>query len=203
MAGQYEYPEDGRLPVLAYNAVSEVPATGFFDACWIEIWPENPALDELLTFPIRSNGTISPDETPKIQQLNASEGTAFDGSQRLERIPSWFFLVASVVSGALIGFALIWTRRLQLASTLHAGVHKISLSVQMTTETAIFALPAAALSLGLGLLVAMLDNPGSPWPAYFSGSGVIAAGIAAALVATAGATLSISESRLFRYFKSR
>lgn len=203
VSGEYNYPEDGRMPTLAYNVVSEVPSTGTFDSCWVELWPEDGALGALLTFPVSVNGLGADDSTPKIQQLNASEGPTFNGPARLERIPSWLFLGAGVLSGVSIGFTLTWVRRLELASALHAGISKISLCLQLMTESILSAVPAVFLSLSAVLLLVTTDNPGSPWPAYLVGAGVVISGFVAVLLGAVTSTLMVSEDRLFQYFKTR
>lgn len=203
VAGQYAYAEDGRLPILAYNLVSEVPAAGAFDACWVEIWPENPELDALLTLPVEGSKTSGQADAPKIQQLNASEGTVFAGKQRLERLPNWLPLSASVTIGILLGFILIWSRRLEIASALHAGISKIALMLQVAAELMIATTSAAALSLAAGLTISSTSNPGAPLPALLACASVVATGLTSTIVGAVLMTFAISENRLFRYFKSR
>ena len=96
-----------------------------------------------------------------------------------------------------------WTRRLGLASTLHAGVTKSRLTTQVALETLAWTVAGAAVAGPIAMYFAQLNNP-DPWSAAFVAGlrsiGAICAGVmAGALVGTS----LITEKHLFRYFKER
>lgn len=203
IGGQYHYPEDGRLPILAYTLVSPVPAQGRFDTCWVEVWPEDKAVEELVTYPAVSDGAASEELKPTVTQLNGSEGRSFSGQDRLDRIPFQLLLSVSFAGSLLLGAGLTWARRLEVANALHAGADKVSLAAQNALEAVIWGVPALALVCAGSLLLAFADNPGSPWPALLSGGAITAAGFSGLLFGASAGSMAVSEKRLFRYFKTR
>ena len=199
----YPYPGDGRLPILVHNMILPVPAVGVFDACWVEIWPESATLDGLLTTATIITGQNAGGDPPRVEQLNTSFGAVFDAPGRLERLPGWMFNGAALLTGMVIGWVLVWSRRLELASTLHAGVNKTSLILQLLIETVLWVAPSTALITAGGYYVATLDNPEPPWPALAPGLIVCSLGLVATLISTIIIGLSLNENRFFKFFKGR
>ena len=199
-AGIYSWPRDGRSPVLSYSVVSPVPAVGLFDACWVQIWPENSGLAGLLTLPVISNDPSNPSQ---IQQLNTTLGLRFDAASRVARLPIWPLTGVAVLIGYALGFVLIRARRLELASALHAGVDKPTLIMQTSIETAMWT------ALGAGLLLPTLwryctvDNPDPTWPVFYPAARVVVLAAVTVLLGALTAALATREKHLFRYFKNR
>jgi hypothetical protein len=204
VAGTFAYPSDRRLPTLAYSAVSPVAATGLFDACWVELWPETDSARTLLTLPVV--GTMASDgqlETPQVQQLNPGLGSAFDAANRLAAVPIWPLTGAAVVAAAGLALALIRIRRLELASARHAGVDSVSLTSQAAVESMVWLLPALALLWPFLWWSSTWANPDQPWSALFpTARTAILAGLAVVLT-TSAATALTRERHLFQHFKRR
>lgn len=202
VTGVYPYPDDGRNPSLAYNVISVVPASGRFDSCWVEFWPENIGLESVLTLPIISVG-LSADTTPQIQQFNSTKGLKFEPQSRLDRITTPYFALLGGLVGLVLGFGLIHTRRLEIAGALHAGVDKVSLVVQGIIESLLWVIPGVvALAAFLGWQSMGPDRTISG-AAFVPGLQVVLLAAITVVVGTAVATLAIKEKYLFRYFKGR
>ena len=199
-AGIYSYPRDGRSPVLSYSIISPVPAVGRFDACWVQIWPENSELAGLLTLPVLSN---DPGNLPQIQQLNTTLGLRFDAATRLARLPIWPLTGVAALIGYVLGFALIRTRRLELASALHAGLDKPTLIMQTSVETAMWSVLGAGLLLPALWRYSTIDNPDLSWPVFCPAARVVLLALISVLLGALTATFLTRESHLFRYFKNR
>jgi hypothetical protein len=204
VAALFAYPSDGRMPALAYTLLSPVPAMGGFDACWMEIWPETDASASLLTLPVQVQPVIGDKPVmPQIQQLNATLGTQFGASGRLARLPTMPLGAAAAGLAALLGLAVYRSRRLELASSLHAGVPKTALPLQTAIETGLVALPTAAIILPACYWLAIYQNPDPPWTAFHPALATTVAALAAYMVAAVLATVLTREKHLFKHFKNR
>ncbi|MDR1077281.1 MAG: hypothetical protein LBL55_01175 [Propionibacteriaceae bacterium] len=203
VAGVFPYPSDGRAPTLSFALVAPVLAQGVFDACWVEVWPETDLAADWLTWPVLS-GPVGAQTTPaQAQQLNTGLGLRFGAADRLAGLPLRPLAAASLAFGVGLGFVLIRTRRLELASALHAGQSRAALIGQVLIETAGWLLPAVALLLAWSAWTAGWDNPSLRRTAFWAGArsvGLAAAGLLLAAGLTAGWT---KERHLFRYFKNR
>lgn len=199
----YSYPDDGRQPLLVYNMIMPVPADGVFDACWVEVWPEDSALDRLIITSTIITTQDAAGDPPRVRQLNTTLGATFDAQGRLASLPRWTLDIGGLLTGVAMGWLLVWSRRLELASTLHAGVDKTSLVMQLLAETLFWVVPAAAVVAASGYYVATWNNPDPPWPALAPGLGVCGIGLAATLVTTVVVGFILSERQLFRFFKTR
>lgn len=202
VTGVYPYPDDGRNPSLAYNLISVVPASGRFDSCWVEFWPENIGLESVLALPVMS-ADLPPDTPPQIQQFNSTKGLKFDPQDRLDRITTPYFALLGLLVGLVLGFGLIHTRRLEIAGALHAGVDKVSLVVQGMIEALLWVIPGvAALSAFLGWQ-AMGPDRDISWAAFVPGLQVVLLAAIGVVIGSAVATALIKEKYLFKYFKGR
>lgn len=204
VAGTYAYPSDGRVPTLAYTAISPTPAAGRFDACWVELWPESDQARSLLTLPVVS--TLGPDGkplTPQVQQLNTSLGARFGAADRLATLPTWPLTTAAALTTAALAVALLRSRRIELAAALHAGVDTPSLALQTAAECLIWtgaALPLLGVSFWWA---ATQGNPDPPWSALYPAIRTALVASLAALLTTVLTTVLTRERHLFRYFKAR
>lgn len=204
IAGRYAYPSDGRAPTLAYSAVTPVAATGRFDACWVELWPESDQARTLLTLPaIGSVGSDGKPLTPQIQQLNTSLGARFDAAGRLAALPIWPLTGAAALAAAALAITLIRIRRIELAAALHAGIDTASLILQTTAETLVWAATSLALLVPFLWWAATHGNPDPPWAAFYSATRTAILASITALAATIVTTALTREKHLFRYFKNR
>jgi hypothetical protein len=206
VAGVFHFPDDdGRNPILAYSVIEPVAAAGIFDACWVELWPERTATGPLVML-VADPAVNEPGATamaPEVGYLNGSLGVEFDARGRLARLPTLPLLGAAGLFGLALGFGLIRLRRLELASSLHAGVDKPALAAQMLTEAAIWVLPACVAIAPVLWWVSTHDNPDSPWlPLGLAGQTITLASLAV-LLGTLAATLAIREKHLFRTAKNR
>ncbi|MDR0432434.1 MAG: hypothetical protein LBH48_03870 [Bifidobacteriaceae bacterium] len=206
VAGVFPFPDDdGRNPLLAYSVVEPVAAAGVFDACWVELWPERTqtaALATLVANPViaESGGATM---TPEVRYLNASLGVEFDARGRLERLPTRGLLGAACLFALALGFGLIRLRRLELASSLHAGIAKPALAAQMLVEAATWVGPACLALAPLLWWAAARNNPDPPWLALFLAAQTVALASLAVLLGTLAATLAVREKHLFKTMKNR
>lgn len=203
VAGIYDYPDDGRSPVLGYEIVSPVPATGAFDQCWLLAWPDPGRAMDLLYQSLLPRANAGNNIQPTVSQLNVTHGATFDAARRWSQMPLWLISLAGLTIGALLGFTSIRVRRLELASTLHSGIPKVALALQIAFESLVWLAIALLPTLALILLVAR-QLPPADWLAAFVPA--VRTLLLASIAAMAGAqvaTLLTFERHLFRYFKSR
>jgi hypothetical protein len=105
--------------------------------------------------------------------------------------------------GVVLGLIAVRTRRLELASALHAGVDKPSLVIQTTWEAVVWAgLPVLALTPA-SYVLAGHGNSDNVMAASLSGLATVAATGAGAILGTMAATAATRERHLFRYFRTR
>jgi hypothetical protein len=200
VAASYAYPADGRTPGMGWTLLEPTNEDLAFDECWAKIDPYDQASrDALYTALLPGDDQAG---QPQLTQLNARLGLPIDApSAFTTRLSSLSPLLAAVVMTALAVVA-AWSRRLELASTRHAGVSAASLSAQLGVETAAWA--------GIG---ALCTAPVICYFAFASPTDAISllgtlariplAGLFAGIVAAIGVTTLIRENRLFRYFKVR
>jgi hypothetical protein len=202
VAGSYEYPADGRRPGLAYAALSPTIINGAYDECWVDAWPVNPRISSLLFATITPNAPTTAD-SPQVSQLNSSLGTQFDGRAEFQsRVTRWAALFAAA-GGMALGFASIRTRRLQMASALHAGVSRHALGLQVWFETSAWTVSASAIALAIVAALARQTGQGSDGSWLFTGGSVMTSSCLGVACGVAIAIAVTRESQLFRYFKDR
>lgn len=200
--GIYQYPDDGRMPGYGYAIMNPVVAEGLFDACWADIWPENPDTTTLLWTALDSRADTK-DNPPTIGQLNTSRGKSFDGATDFEtRITKHNGIVAFAVLFAL-SFLAVRTRRLELASALHTGVNKSAQIGQLLIETATWTIAAALLTAPAMVLGIFDALPTDRSALLITSVRIVTLGVAATMLGTACATILTREKHLFRYFKER
>lgn len=199
----YAYPADGRRPGFGWAAlIPAVDTSAPFDECWISAWPQSDDTRSLLLTALRP-GADAGDDRPELGQLNASLGLRFDGAERFSaRLTAWAPLTATILAALLAGTA-VWTRRLQIASDLHAGVRRRDVIVILLVETLAWAAAGALLTLGAAALLAAPIG-GRDGLALIAGAVPTVLGMpVGALVGAAVVAASIRERHLFRYFKDR
>lgn len=200
VSGVYEYPRDGRRSGYGYMALATVGPSATFDECWVDVWPQDPALRSLLLTTL-TQGSASDQAEAEVAPLNLTHGLEFDGNARYhERITRWAGAVLGMLS-AVLGFIAVRARRVELASALHDRMSKIDLLGIVFTETLTWVVPPALFSI-----VASAT--------YFAGDAELGVGVvlgarigtliaAGAFVGVGLGLLMTQERDLFLYAKDR
>ncbi|GAA4784394.1 hypothetical protein [Microbacterium gilvum] len=201
IAATFDYPSDGRDARLGLAIIIPTVSTGSFDECWALVWPENPDLDTI----IRSATTPGAGQADPITiaQLNKTQGSAFDGLTTFhDRITQWATL-ASGLLGVALGWFSVTRRRLEHASSLHAGQTRPVLLASVLVETTVWVLASAIIGAEL-LAAALIMSTGSvDGSLLWNLTRTVFSGSAGAVLGAVGASLLIRERHLFRFFKER
>jgi hypothetical protein len=200
VAGTYSYPDDGRRPGYSYAAIVPTNSAIPFDECWIDTWPVKDMTTALLsTISVSSDASAR----PAISQLNAASGTSFDGHAQFQQRITRFAGVFAALGGVALGLISVRTRRLSLASALHAGVSQHALLGIVTLETLVWTGVSAALTIPTAIVIAEAIGEGISSTALMLG---LWAAFPLWISAFAGAWLGLAtvrEHHLFDYFKAR
>ncbi|WP_407320541.1 hypothetical protein UQW22_08700 [Isoptericola halotolerans] len=198
VAGVYTWPDDGRDRVLAYAAVVAVPATGTFERCWAGAWPVDDDAAGLL-YSATSPGA----DDLRLGQLNSTRGSGYDLSGLVDARPTAVAPAAAAAVGLVLGYLAVRTRRLELASALHARVPKPFLTWQHLLEAGCWLAAALSVTAAATGVAALVGSPG-PYLGTWATAGMAAGtGAAATLIGTLVGVLTTREKHLFRYFKER
>ncbi|NTW40275.1 MAG: hypothetical protein HGA44_10385 [Cellulomonadaceae bacterium] len=199
ISGIFEYPSDGRRNGYGYLAIALAPATGAFDECWVDVWPQNQQMRSLLLTTVNQGASAA--EEPEVAQLNLTHGLEFDGSVRYrERITRWAGPMVGCLA-AVLGFVAVRTRRVELASALHDRVAPVDLWAVVLAETMAWTVPPALLTVAAAAV-------------SFAGHGELGVGLVlgarvavvlglGAVVGVAAGLLMTRERDLFLYAKDR
>lgn len=203
VAGVYRYPTDGRLPILSYTMLSPVASDQPFDQCWVMAWPQPGVAATVLPLALLPTGSGPgvQQATPTTTQLNSTLGSSFDGPAKFAALPLLLLTLACMVIGAGLGYTSIRTRRLEMACSLHMGMPRRALNMQIAAETLIWTLLAVIVATPACILAATVNNPGDIWAAYYPSLRSLIASIAAVVLGALGAMMLIREKHFFRYFK--
>ena len=200
VAGVYTWADDGRARDLGYAMVAEVPPDGGFSQCWSEIWPGDQRLAGMSYVSV-SNSSQGMQAT--LGQLNTSLGIGYDASvllgNRLTARAPW---MAAVV-GLALGFVASRSRRLEIASSLHARVPRSDLMWQHLLEAVAWVAAASVVIAAALLWAARLGTPDPGWTTWLTGLRTIAAGGAATWIGVLLGVLAAREKHLFKYAKDR
>lgn len=199
ITGTFDYPDDGRDPLLAGAALNVGQPSRRYDQCWLEVWPFAPEHASLLRTALSTS--TGADAEVLTGQLNPRLGRELDAPQEFESRPSrWFWLVA-LATAAAIASAGVRLRRLELALSLHLSVPRPSLVLQVVVETLLW---SSVVGVAVAVLIARMtiaEPAGHDLTAY----GVrilLGTALGSVLGGAAGAALT-REHHLFRYFKDR
>lgn len=201
IAATFDYPSDGRDARLNLAIVIPTLSTGTFDECWAVVWPENPDLDGI----IRSATTPGAGQAEPVTmaQLNKTQGARFDGRASFDdRITRWAPL-AVLALGVGLGWLSVARRRLEHASSLHAGQTRGALLVAVLTETAVWAFAAAVMGVEIVAVTLTTGAMGLNGSLFGDLVPTVLGGSAAAVIGAAGASVFVREKHLFRLFKER
>ncbi|WP_157557265.1 hypothetical protein [Isoptericola dokdonensis] len=198
VAGVYSWPDDGRDRVLSYAVVVPVAAAGSFERCWAEAWPADSEAAGLL-YSVAAPGA----EDVQVGRLNATLGSELDVAAEIATRPTAPAPLVAVAVGLVLGFLLVRTRRLELASALHAGVAKPFLAWQIVLETGAWLLAAVLVGAAATGVASLMGNPEPFVGTWLAAVSTVVVGAAAVLLGTAVGALAVKEVHLFRYFKDR
>jgi hypothetical protein len=200
--GTYAWPDDGRRSGYGYAAVLPADRTEAYDACWVDAYPAPaglPALARLAVLP-DGDGFAAP---VVVSQLNTTQGTTFDGEEayagRVTRHAVWL----SLAGGAVLGFAAVRTRRLELAAARHVGVTAPAQHLLLALESLAWVLPAAVVVAAAASALIALGSGEDPAALVRVAAHVAAPGLTSALIGAQTATALTRETHLFRYFRER
>lgn len=200
VAGVFDYPNDGRYARLSHAILVPVPrGAGAFDECWMSTWPQSPDAGGIL----RSVVIPAQGSEIAVSQLNRSLAAHFEADASFaERQTRWAPLV-TVSGGFLLGLAWARRRKLEYASSLHAGQSRAALTTGVVLETLVWALLGAVLA-GIAMWWAALTLMPEEvdWLLPLLVPPVLSAAVGAVIGSLSGA-LWMRESDLFRYFKER
>ncbi|GAA1953900.1 hypothetical protein [Agromyces allii] len=200
--GTYPFADDGRDGRLASSALSVVPPAGHFDECWIRVWPYEYAAVDLLAFtadPAPEGASL-----PQAAQLNMTLGTAPEFQQEFSHRITRMAAALGPLAIALVGFAALWARRLELSTAMQLGVRKRELVLQMQLETLTWAAPVCWLLLAGGFVLLNHAVLSEDQPALFAGlASQVGAALICALSGAAAGVLCVRPTLQYRYLKAR
>ncbi|TRW44395.1 hypothetical protein FJ693_13780 [Georgenia yuyongxinii] len=200
VAATYAHPDDGRGSTLSGAALAIVVDNEPFDSCWVRFWPPTDNPLELMG-PV-TNGSQAGGSGDLIQ-WNPTFGRSYDPAGEFRRLPLAGVAAAAAAIAALLAYAGVRLRRLELASARHVGMTQSSLVGIAVAEISLWLAPACVLALTALAFAATWGNPDPPDAAWAAGARTVAAA-AAAWILTAGiTTATIRETRLVRYFQQR
>lgn len=198
----FPWPQDGRASMLDGAAVAEVPASGRFDECWVDVWPPGNSTRALLLVATIPESDVA--KPPNIGQLNPSLGPGKDTTALLASRVTNVVRYAAVAIAFGLGLVSTLVRRVEIASSLHAGARRAQLAIQLALEatawSAVAALAATATLLVIAKRLTTADDMPSVMEMQLTTQ--FAATAATVLGAIAGVALVRAKS-LFRYIKDR
>jgi hypothetical protein len=203
--GIYKYTDTGAQTGLGYVILSPAPNNQrALSSCWIDIWPYNPKLTDLLYTTITSTGAkTEPTEKtqqPEVKQLNGKFGSNITAYSDYRNSPAVNTPLFALVLALLIGFAFTRLRRLELTSALHCGVRKLDLLKTLALESVPPLLLAAFSSLATFELMTYKLAESFPLDLAFNNFLPTALGY---LLGISAALLITEEKNIFKYFKQR
>lgn len=201
VAAVFPYPEsDGRDSRLANALLLPTLPTGFFDECWVDVWPSTAGYDSL----IRSAQSNGPGEAAApITTLNPTLGLVFAGAEEYQNRLTRLCPAVSVAMGTALGALGGTRRRLEYASSIHAGVSNGDLTLIALVEATIWAGIAGLVATAGMVLGARLGAPMVADALHGEFVLIGGLGILGTLTETMTVTAMARESRLFRYFRER
>lgn len=200
VAAIFLYPEsDGRDSRLANAVLIPSLGEGLFDECWADVWPSTAAFDSLLR---ASQGTVG-EAAATVSTLNPTLGLVFKGADEYQNRLTRYAPATAAALGLTLGLLGGARRRLEYASSLHAGVSRRDLTLITLVEAGIWS-SAGGLAASAGVLLAACFS--APMIATALYGQILTIGLAGTLGAITGSLLAATlsrESRLFKYFKER
>ncbi|WP_336659616.1 hypothetical protein [Leucobacter sp. USHLN153] len=202
IAGVFPHPDDGRSTGIGFSAVyPDVVQEAPYDQCWVKSWPEHPEALSLL------NSVVIPSTDPDVEpaqltQWNTTLGASFDGAHQFAYRLSRFTSYVSLLIGVSLGFFAVRTRRLEIASALHAGVSTRALVAIQLLQQSVWVFLASVV-VGSAAWVVAVTHRGSLESLMDAASRIIVLGGIGALGGVIAAVFTIRERALFMYFQNR
>lgn len=198
-AGVFSWPDDGRARTLGYAALAPAAPTGTFDQCWVQVWPADADTTGLVHL------ALEPDKAGEatVGRLNTALGATYDTPALLADRPTALAPVAAASVGLALGFLAVRTRRLEVASALHARVPKPHLAWQHALEAVAWTAAGLAVAAAPLAYAATSQNPDPAGWAFLLGARTLLAGAACVLLGALLGVATTRERHLFRYFKNR
>lgn len=201
VAAVFPYPEaDGRDSRLANAILLPTLGDGTFDECWADVWPSTAGFDSLIR---ATQATGSGEAAASISTLNPTLGQVFTGADDYQGRITRLGAATAAITGAAIGFLGGTRRRLEFASSLHAGVSPRNLVHISLVEVLVWAGVSALIATAAASLTARIGTPLIANALYSHIAVTCGAGAFGAIAGTLFAAASSRESRLFKYFKER
>ena len=209
----YDYPDDGRASGYGYAALEPVPENGMFDSCMVAAWPIPDDFDALLRYTVgdaepsaaadvnESDSSQSVDAT--ISQLNATLGTVPPSASSFRHRSTGMAFVVVTVVALLAAGASAWSRRVELASALHAGYRHVTLIAQLTMETAAICGAGTMMALPLAAYAVTTSQPGDRLAMVAALARIAVSVDIGALVGIILVAAGVRERLLFWFFKER
>jgi hypothetical protein len=202
VAGTFPMPEeDGRLPTLAYAILAPVTATGRFDACWAEVWPPDPIRSDLLR--TTAHGADADASDSGLARLNPSLAADYDTGHAIRNRITRLSPPLALLLAWILGLLASRIRRLEMASSLHAGMTPRALLGVHCLQVTLWLIPTILIALPVTIWAATAGNPFPPGTVLTREWTILAAGAVGLLLGTLAAVVTTKEAHLFRYYKTR
>lgn len=202
LGGTYAYPDDGRPRGMGYAAIAPTSADRPFDECWLDAYPVTPATTDLLYTAIAADASLT-DAGLTVSQHNQSLGQARDPATEFTGRMTALFPLGALGLGAGAGFLAVWSRRLEIASALHSGVHRLDQTATTLLEALAWSAAGAATSIPVIALLTQRLTQSDHLRVVLTASHIPTMVVAGVILGTLAAVLTVRESRLFAYFKDR
>lgn len=195
----FDYPDDGRDPLLAFAATGPVADDGIaFDQCWAMIWPHDEKAVGALGRTVMA-GAHEKEERPVLTQLNQTRGSRFVTANAFDRGVAGPLVV---IAGGVLGVACVVRRRLLIASDRHVGVGRLAQVVSQTAQVLLWVIVGSAATVTAVLVVVRLADE-DRLPILQQSVVLVAAGGGAAVASCALVVCLIRDAAVYRYFKQR
>jgi hypothetical protein len=147
--GVFELPVvQGAAAALNTALIVVVPAVGESSQCWAEIWPTTQELDPYL---LNAATPDAPKGETTIDPLNSSLGQQFNGYEIFSQRPTRFLAYGATVVVFSLGIFFAGMRRLEIASSLHAGAKRSFAMGVIIVEALPIGIASLALSFTCGV----------------------------------------------------
>jgi hypothetical protein len=198
ISGMYRYPEDGRRSGLGFAALQVVTSDEIFDECWVTMWPTIEQTKSLLYLSLIPHYAS---RQTQIFQLNPQHASVYDVGRYDHRLTRWTPLISLVIS-LILAVTTVWTRRLEHASNLHAGVSHFFLHLQLLFESISWVAIATIFCIPI-VIVTSWGSLSDTICVMFTGVRVLVSAVSGAIMGTVIGCSLIRESQLFTFFKYR
>ncbi|MCL2483284.1 MAG: hypothetical protein FWF43_07715 [Propionibacteriaceae bacterium] len=190
VASVFDWPNDGRDPRFGFAILLPVQAAQSFDECWIRAWPIADDNDTLL----RSTLIVSTDSSPfLVSQVNRNLGVNLDAHQQYEQRLTRHGMWVAPLALFLIGFIATWSRRLEHAANLHAGLDRGSFSLGVALESLVWVVAGNLLALMVDVAAIRILGMASIGPVMATCGTIAWLSLAASLLGTLVAAFFIRD----------